>query len=335
MRVKNPRNVTDEELESMPDDFDRPLEHPSIMAFYLLRIRLGHICREITDLRWSAEADEVAVEDVQALDAKFNDLFKDIPLFLRLDRASKLCYAHLDQPGSYIRLQRYTINLAVHAKRCKFHLPFLLRASFDPAYKFCREACLRSARTVIQIREELMLEEGSLWFANASLCGILHLLFYATVVLVMDLCVNRGEECESARTEEIRHACRRLDEAKRQSSAAGIFLDSLLTILRKHRIKIEGKECLNANNATIEAAAPSSTNTESYPIESRQICPNQTYVADASATETVGSLDLGDIWQSYIGMESTWNQQCWDALISDIERIPQEDDLMGMHIPGF
>lgn len=338
MRVKLPRNITDEELTTMPPDFDHPPDHPTIMAFGLHRIKLGNICCEMADLRWLTYTDEVPVEDIQSLDTKFDAFFDDLPPFLRLDKSNKLCYAHLDLPGSYIRLQRYILNLGGHAKRCKFHLPFLLRASFDSNYRFCREACLRSARMVIQIREEIMLEGSTLWIANPRLCSVLHLLFYATVVLVMDLCVNRGEECETTRMEEIRRACKPLEDAKRQSAAVGMFLDSLMTILRKHRIRLEGKELSSTSTTTNIAAVDTNTlaDVNECPATTIQGCPHHPYNAETTGLEETNDLDLGDVWQSYVGMEFAWDPQSWDALISDIERVPpREDDFLSMHIAGF
>jgi hypothetical protein len=242
MRVKRPRNISDEELETMSESFDRPLSEPTIMAYNLQRIRLGEICREMADLTWSKDTDEVSVDDIQRIDASFDNFFAELPMFLRIDSDSKIERAQMDIQRPYLRLQRYIINLTAHAKRCKFHLPFLLRASVDSNYTFSRMACLHSARSLIQLREELMQESASLWIANTRLCGILHIFFYATVVLVMDLCVNRGSMCETARKVEIQQACRTLEEAKQQSAAAGMFLDSLLAILRKHRIKLQNTE---------------------------------------------------------------------------------------------
>jgi hypothetical protein len=315
----------------MPGDFDHPADHYTIAAFHLQRVRLGHICREISDLRWSTEIDQVPIERIRSVDEKFDKLLNELPAFLRLDKPSKLCYAHFDAPGSSLRLQRYVMNLGAHAKRCKFHLPFLLRASFDPNYRFCREACLRSARTVIEIRDELLQEEeGSLWIANARLCAVLHLYFYATVVLVMDLCVNRGEECEKSRLQEIREACKGLEDAKRQSSAAGLFLDSLLTILRKHRIRTEGKDCPNSIGASLDAGDRSNTL-----VNDVRSCSQAVDTVLAPGDAAMGEFDLDSLWQTYVGAELAWDPQSLDALITDIETMPRDDEFLGMHAVGF
>lgn len=326
MRVNLPRNVTDEELETMPADFQHPASEPTTAAYALQRIRIGEICREIADLRWSADSDEVSVNDIKNLDAKFEDLFRNLPPFLRMDRSSRIPYADLEVRYPILKMQRYAINLIVHARRSKFHLPFLLRASFDPDYSFSREACLRAARIVIQIREELLREPPSVWLGNAKLCGVVHMFFYATVVLVMDLCINKGSDCDGARKREIKEACQALEEAKRQSPAAGMFLDSLMVILRKHKIKLQGQDQqLNQGNEAMTASVVGE-----FAPGGRSICPRDESAA-ASQAYLVEDDQLGDLWQSYINMEPAFD---WDGLINDIEAM-QGDGPLGLDLTAL
>ena len=42
------------------------------MAYYLQRIRLAEICRHVADMVWDTDADQVAVEDVNAVDREFD-----------------------------------------------------------------------------------------------------------------------------------------------------------------------------------------------------------------------------------------------------------------------
>ena len=221
MKVRRPRNISDEELATKPADFDHPLSEPTVMAYYIQRIRLSEICRRIADMAWDMEVDQITVDDVRELDSEFDNLFSELPAFLRLDKGNRHQFQHVDLSSPHILLQRYIVNLTVQAKRCKFHLPFLLRASHDDSYAFSRNACLGAARTVIRLRSELVDEPGSLWIANARLCGILHLYFYATMVLVMDFCVNRTVGYEEERKAEIQAACKTLEDAKEQSGCAG------------------------------------------------------------------------------------------------------------------
>jgi hypothetical protein len=226
MRVKLPRNISDEDLATKPADFTRPLSEPTVMAYYLQRIKLGEICRQVADMVWDTDADQVALEDIYSTDRKFDAVLTELPEFLRLEKGHQQKFRELDEAEPNILVQRYVVNLTIQAKRCKFHLPFLLRAAHESSFSFSRDACLRSARAVMQIRKDLAIEDAHLWIASSRLVGILHLYFYATMVLVMDYCVNRDAGCELARKSEIHEACKALEEAKQECGAAGMFFDS-------------------------------------------------------------------------------------------------------------
>ena len=219
MKVRRLRNISDEELATQSAEFEHQLSEPTVMAYYIQRIRLAEICRHIADTFWDIE--QVTAGDVRRIDSEFDEIFEDFPAFLRLENDDEQA-EQLDRTQPYILLQRYILNLKTHAKRCKFHLPLLLRASHDDRYTFSRDACLRAARAIIRLRRKLSEEPGALFVANARLCGILHLYFYATMVLVMDLCVNKTAGGEETRKAEIQEACKTLEEAKQQSGAAGI-----------------------------------------------------------------------------------------------------------------
>ena len=216
-----------------------------------------------------------------------------------------------------IVLQRYTVNLALHARRCKFHLPLLLRASYEPNYSFSRKACLDSARAVMRLKLDLTEENGSLWISSSKLGGFLHLYFYATVVLVMDLCVNWAAGEEAARKEEIQEAIQTLEQAKQQSVAASMFLDSLVAALRKHSIRLQTQQHNDDGNGAITANS----------IEAANVLPMNGYTHELtlSSTEdpTFNDIDFDALWQSYIESGLGPNPHSWDPLISDLEACVQ------------
>lgn len=184
MRVNRPRNITDEDLATKPADFNRPLSEPTVMAYYVQRISLAEICRMIADLMWDSDPCQITIDDIQSIDRMFDSLITNLPPFLRLEKGHQRKNYEVDKVQPQILVQRYIVNLTIQAKRCKFHLPFLLRAAESSVYSLSRDACLRSARTVMQIRKDLAVEDSNLWIASSRLVGILHLYFYATMVLV-------------------------------------------------------------------------------------------------------------------------------------------------------
>ena len=69
-------------------------------------------------------------------------------------------------------------------------------------------------------------------------------MFMATIVLVMHLYFNKATEGEddAARKAEVVAACKMLEEAKSQSAMASEFLESLMDVLRKHKVRLHNQE---------------------------------------------------------------------------------------------
>jgi hypothetical protein len=315
MRVKKPRNVSDEELETLPADFSHPLTEPTVMAYYLQRIKIGEICRDVADLFWGTDVDEIAVEDIKRIDAEFETMLNELPPFLRLPRFPEE-HQELDAKYPHALLQRYIANLCLQARRCKFHLPFLIRAAHDPNCAFSRDVCLSSARAIVQLRKDIETEKSIKnlsWIANFRLCGILHMFFYAAVVLVMDLCIHRGATDERERKEEIQEACKVLEQAKMQSTSAGMFLDSVMAVLHKHRIRLQGQEHVAEHGSTL--AIPLGATSDALASGLPAVADPDTSLDNHQITN---NLDFDGMWRSYIDLEASLDPQSWDALFSDL-----------------
>lgn len=110
MTVKLPRNVSDEELETTSPEFEHDRSEPTIMAYYLQRIRLSEVSRDITDLTCKGSADEVAVEDVMEIEARFQTILAELPTFLLVETKSR-------QPNRGLELTHPHISMYTH-----FHL---------------------------------------------------------------------------------------------------------------------------------------------------------------------------------------------------------------------
>ncbi len=342
MKVKMPRNLSDEELSSMPEDFDRPVHEPTIMTCTIQRFRLGQVAREIADLHWSKPMNEVTIEDVQAIDARFNRLFTELPVFLRMDEDSMQETSRMIDEKPWLLLQRYNINMVMHAVRCKFHVPYLLKASVDPDYTFSRMACLRAARWSIRVRDRLHQEPSPLWLANPRLGGMVHMFFYATMVLVLDLIVNRGAECESARKREIQQAFQILEEAGAHTTAGGLYLNSLLAILKKHSIRLSSNEQdavaghsgSGSPGQSTGGFAPGHNTAFAQPQNVLQADPAPLRPADSANIQTPHADDLDHLWQSYFDVESIIEPQQWDALLNELDSFPLEAEPSVMN-PGY
>lgn len=111
--------------------------------------------------------------------------------------------------------QRCLIHLGIHTRRSKLHQPFLVRGFTELKYAFSRNACLHSACTVLEVCHMLEEKKDDLAFIPARPGTVVHHVFMAAVVPVMDLCFNEVDGHEEQRQAEVMRACRMLDELTR------------------------------------------------------------------------------------------------------------------------
>lgn len=250
MATNRPRNINDEDLTSGSATLELPLSEPTSMSYFLQRIRLAELSREVTDrlpLRLSVSK-ATTHSQIMDIDAKFEQFVQQIPTFFCLDGGSLEEIAELNArraPG--IIIQRYILNNLVHAHRCKLHVHYLALGLSDPVYAQSREICLYSARMII--RAERMLEKENVPFVWTRLrfSGTLYCVVMASIVLLLDVCLNKNTGDEDERKREVADACNILGTAKKQSVMAEKLLDSLMRVLKKYQIFLPG---LSENLAT-------------------------------------------------------------------------------------
>jgi hypothetical protein len=333
MNVRYPRNINDDDLASVDHNFERPFSEPTSMSYFLQRIRLADLCRNVVDSmpRATSDLDQVEYQDVISLDSKFENFLMEVPVFLRLDEDSRQKSQAIDHEFPQIEIQRYLLSLAVHNRRCRLHRPFSVQCSHEPRYLYSREMGLKSARAVFQVIR--LLESGNSSFASAHLrlCAIVHYVFMATVVLVMDLCFNKivSFEEEQRRKEEVRDACRILQEARGQSAIAGKLLESLTDVLHKHKIRLSNPDADRAfNGSGYMTTATSSFSTKNVgralPLEGT----SRHEPADGGSSIGVTSNQkqiLGDdtspvdMWQDYVQFGVNSDEVDWDHLLADLD----------------
>lgn len=119
MRVQKPRNLSDDELSTMPSDWERPISVPTIMSYSIIRIRLGEISRRIADLDSMLEMDHISIDEIISVDDEFETLLTDLPVFLRIDQQSLWKTSHLETEHPHLPLQRYIVSVYPHCNwRC-------------------------------------------------------------------------------------------------------------------------------------------------------------------------------------------------------------------------
>lgn len=333
MTVRYPRNLDDDDLMSVDFHFERPLSEPTSMSYFLQRIRLAEICRMVVDSMPMTTSDpaQANYQNVISLDNKFETFLMEVPVFLRLDEDSRRKSGAIDQKFPQIEIQRYLLNLAVYNRRCKLHRPFLVQFSHEPRYLYSRDMCLRCARAIFQVRR--LLENGNSFFASAHLrlCAVVYYVFMATVVLVMELCFNKiaSLEEEQQRKQEVADACQMLKEAEGQSAIAGRLLESLMDVLRKHKIRLlnlDADRPSNGSGCTAAGTGHISAGVVDHVSRFGEARYHEPAEHDGSLWNTSNNKQLlsddagsGNIWQDFIepGLDS--GEVDWDHLFADLD----------------
>lgn len=296
-----PRHLEEEDIARESPSFERPLSVPTASSYFIQRIRLAEICRKIIDATplgtWGS--DSTRYEDVMALDLEFEKFKRELPPFFQDTPEALERYRELYRQRPAILVQKHTVNMIYQNRRCRLHQPYLVRGFSDAAYAQSRDVCLQSARAVLAVNYQLKKEE-LLAASLLSLSGTHHHIFFATVALVMDLCFNKtdgDEQQEAARRAEVMDACRLLEEAKDRSPVAKRFLDSLMDVLKKHKVRL----------------FDTTTDTEQVVLPALP-----TAVSEFDPTGTAQS-EFEEIWQSYIEHGPTMDLPDWAELFDDLQ----------------
>lgn len=316
---------------------------PTSMSYFLQRIRLSEICRTIVDSipRYLGDIDMVDYDQIIALDDQFEDLIKSFPVFFHLDEESRLLSRGTDHTFPHIATQRYLIHLGALNRRCKLHQPYLIRGFVESKYAFSRDVCLRSARTALEVNRVLEKTKTDLGCAPARFGTVMHHVFMATVVLVMDLCFNKIEGQEAQRQAEVMRACRMLQEAKQDSVLSKMFLDPLMHILQKHRalvlsdqksLSFTPSEARNSHISPDKNIHESPNSISQRPMHFHNVtganqCTDNTSsmvpvnptVQQYDITQTYDHTGIDEIMQNYIDIGPNMDIPRWNELFADLD----------------
>lgn len=313
MSVNKPRNANDEDLEDGMGSVELPLTHPTSMSYFLHRIRLGELCRELTDRFPLSISDpgKMLHAQITEIDTAFEDFIEGVPAFFKLDSAGLEQIPKTDPrrtPG--VTVQRYILNSLMYAHRCKLHLHYLGRGPEDPMRTRSREKCLSSARIIIRTERILEKEDIPFVLTRFKFSGVLFCIFMAVIVLLLDVCLDEGAQHDEARKAEVMDAFSILEEARKESPIAVKLIESLMSVVRKHRVSLP-----TSNRLQDESRPPS---TGGIGIVTPAATEELGVETGTSNLGSQGPPDLGlscldEIWQSFDG------QMDFDTLFSAID----------------
>jgi len=319
INVRLPKDCTDDDLVLGGESDPKMGPQPTGMTFFLERLRLAHLCREMTDIvpLETSELLQIPYEQIIALDRKLQDFISNLPFFFRLDAESRRRSKDLEAMYPKIPISRYCITTEAHSRRCKLHQRFLLRQSVDPRYAYSRRACLESARVVVQVYKDLREHDSPC--AVPELMGMaVHFTHLALVVMAMDLCFNRDETDEAEIKAEVEAVLRIFEHARSASPLLDRILNSLNDVLREHKVYLTDPSTLAASNA---GAAGSANEIRLDTFNNLSDNGQMQYNHLALDMQDSGTA-LDDFWQNTMYGSPTPDSLTWDNLFSALDSRP-------------
>ncbi|KAL5357893.1 hypothetical protein BJX96DRAFT_163378 [Aspergillus floccosus] len=224
MNVKYPSNVDDESIPASGTPHELPLTVPTSITAFIFRIRLAELCREVVDTMPSLllESPELSAHDVDydlilALDAKFQTLLSEMPIFFKLDPTSIQQSMGICRERPYIPWQRIFLHFGIHTRICRLHRLFHLEGLTNPKYAYSRATCIRSAETVLSLRRSMDNAGALINLKPSRFWMVVQHVFLAAIILATDVSLNPNAPEAEARKIEVLEACDMLEKSQNES----------------------------------------------------------------------------------------------------------------------
>jgi len=235
METKYPSNVEDETIPTgithlSEETYNLPLSMPTSITYFLFRIQAAALCREVIDRLPpsyffsppAVDSNDETYNTILLLDQHYQQFLQSLPPFFQLKPRrysnhgydSDNSYEKLIQERPYLEWQRPLLNFVIHTHIARLHRPFLIRGSTEPKFAYSRMQCIRSAETVLEVRNSITLGAQTTTDVVSFLYMLQHFLM-AAIVLAMDVCFNQGEMHVAQRKQDVLRACRVLEEELR------------------------------------------------------------------------------------------------------------------------
>ncbi|KAH6676341.1 hypothetical protein B0J14DRAFT_352337 [Halenospora varia] len=319
VNVNIPKDCTDDDIVLGEENEPVAGPQPTGMTFFLERLRLAHICREMTDTLplETTKLISLPYEQIISLDKKLQDFLSSLPFFFKLDAESRSRSRALEAMYPKIAISRYCVTTEAHSRRIKLHQKLLHRQSIDPRYAYSRQACLESARVIVHAYDDLHKHDSH--STVPELMGmVVHFTHLALVVMVMDICFNSDAVDEAEIKAEVKAALEIFEDGKNASPLLNQFLGSLRDVLQKHKVQLTDTSTSAPSNDVFGLASENMLDDSSDEI---QMQPSQfgTNMQDLDMT-----LDpsFDEFWRFAMQSEETGDALIWDNLFSSIDSRP-------------
>ncbi|KAJ6153691.1 hypothetical protein N7470_006650 [Penicillium chermesinum] len=216
VKVNRPLNIEDEDLAT---EVAAPLSTPTCMSYTLCRLRLSEICRQIIDelAPYHLDGREAPYEVILDLDHRLRDAYAEVPSFSVLTRSPNDSMQLSTSRGHHSRGKNASSSKAG-----------------KPGYAGCTDNGSSAARKTLEVKR-VMDEEAPLFVPTSSFFWtVMHHVFIASVILLMDVCFNWDDVLAERRKQEVWDACRMMRRAQQVSSVARQGISDMMAVMRKY-----------------------------------------------------------------------------------------------------
>ncbi|KAI0130229.1 hypothetical protein BJ170DRAFT_307161 [Xylariales sp. AK1849] len=328
MNVNYPGNVDDEYISAQGEQYDFPASIPTSMSFFIYRLRLAELCREVVDTIPSIllEPQELDYDTVLVLNTKFQDFIKSLPVFFQLDPTSIQKSEETCRKRPYIAWQRTTLHFSINTRLCRLHRPFHLEGSTNPKYTFSRITCVRSAQMVLELRRSMDdigqlvgLKPSRFWSAAQHV-------FLAAIILATDVASDPHAPYSNDRKAEVLAACQLLEESQQASTAArdGIqrSVQTLLSMLKRQPSQTKAGEELSITRRS-QALNDSSSTGDRVSGASFIFTGNSASSGDSTVPCSTWTSETeenwGQLWSEFFSNTPGWDVPQWNSLLEGID----------------
>ncbi|KAL1856151.1 hypothetical protein Plec18167_000226 [Paecilomyces lecythidis] len=337
MNVRQPLNIDDGPSQSYGSERGLKRSIATTMSYSIERLKLAYVCREIVDETAVEHFQglEVNYEKILDLDRRIQEVYKELPEFFRLDPVSRRRYAQLYRERPAIAWQRCLVQQGYHSRLCRLHRQYFIRGAGDPAYSYSHVICLQSARKVLEIKR-IMDEEEPIFTPNSSVVwSVMHHVFMAAVILLMDVCFNWDDILANKRREEVLDACRMLSKAQQASTLVREGINAMMSILQKYwrpakhnagpidpsassTMAAFSSNSMAAESSTSNGLLATHPNFQTSEFDGK-VLTNSFPVNDSLSIEN-GSKELEDIWAAMLdnGGNLATEQTDWMDLLTEL-----------------
>ncbi|KAL3460924.1 hypothetical protein BJX64DRAFT_289860 [Aspergillus heterothallicus] len=297
---------------------------PSHMTYFIERLKLAEVCRSIIDTVGPEQitGEEIDYAKILDLDRQLRQAQSEVADVFRLDSNSRRRFRSLYQQRPTLAWQSCILQQAYYSRLCRLHRPFFIRGARDPKYSYSHVVGMASARKVLEINRIMDEDEPKFPPSTAVVWAVMHHVFMAAVMMLLDVCYNPDEILGERRKEEVLDACRRLSKAQQSSALVKEGIDAMMGVLQKQYM---GQKSAADTSTQVMGSTRQETHTHSdqtLPQVAQQLGQpgNPPPFPPAGNPVEQEQRGLEDIWCDLIdhGANFEFSGDDWTGLFSDL-----------------